>query len=93
MPPKKKRSPKPLQDIQAPMDVVLRAIFGSVCIEGERAGPPENCGGVPGYEHLLGVLRDPRNEEHRDLLDSVGEDFDPELFDAKAATWQMRKYN
>ncbi len=53
----------------------------------------KNCGGVPGYEHLLEVLRDPRHEEHRDLLNSVGEDFDPELFDAKAATWQMRKYN
>ena len=75
------------------MDVVLRAIFGSVCIDGERAGPPENCGGVPGYEHLLEVLRDPRHEEHRDLLDSGGEDFGPELFDAKAATAQMRECN
>ena len=64
-----------------------------VCIKGERAGPPENCGGVPGYEHLLEVLRDPRHEEHRDLLDWFGEDFDPELFDAKAATAQMRGYN
>lgn len=60
-----------------------------VCIEGERAGPPENCGGTPSYEHLLEVLKDPRHEEHRDMLEWVGDDFDPELFDARIATVRM----
>jgi hypothetical protein len=60
-----------------------------VCFEGERAGPPENCGGTPGYEHLLAVLADPRHEGHRDMLEWVGEDFDPQRFDARIATVRM----
>jgi hypothetical protein len=60
-----------------------------VCIEGERAGAPENCGGTPGYEHLLEVLADPRHEEHQDMLGWVGGNFDPELFDARIATVRM----
>ena len=60
-----------------------------VCVEGERACPPENCGGPHGYEHLLEVLADPKHEEHRDLLEWVSEDFDPELFDARIATVRM----
>lgn len=60
-----------------------------VCIEGERAGPPENCGGTPGYEHLLGVLNDPENEEYDEMLEWVGADFDPERFDARIATVRM----
>jgi hypothetical protein len=42
-----------------------------VCVEGERAGPPEDCGGVPGYEHLLEVLQDPSLEEYPDALHRV----------------------
>jgi hypothetical protein len=60
-----------------------------LCLEGERAGLPENCGGTHGYEHLLEVLADPRHEEHRDMLEWVGEDFDPERFDARLATVRM----
>lgn len=60
-----------------------------VCVEGERCGPPENCGGTPGYEHLLSVLNDPGDEEYDEMLEWVGDDFDPELFDAKIATVRM----
>ena len=60
-----------------------------VCVEGERAGPPEDIGGVPGYEHLLEVLRDPSLEEYQDALHWVGEDFDPERFDPGLATVRM----
>jgi hypothetical protein len=60
-----------------------------VCLEGERACPPENCGGDAGYEHLLCVLHDPEDDEYDDMVEWVGEGFDPEKFDAKRATARM----
>jgi hypothetical protein len=33
-------------------------------VGGDRACPPEDCGGARGYEHLLEVLADPAPEEH-----------------------------
>ena len=63
-----------------------------ICLEGDRACPPEDCGGEMGYEHLLEVLANPKHEEYLDLRQWAG-DFDPERFDAKATTWQMREYN
>lgn len=54
-----------------------------LCINGKRACPPEDCGGPWGYEHLLEVLRDPAHEEHGEMLEWIGEDFDPEAFDVE----------
>jgi hypothetical protein len=34
------------------------------CIAGERACPPEDCGGVPGYSELVEVLQDPKHPEY-----------------------------
>lgn len=54
------------------------------CVAGERACPPEDCGGPPGYQHLLEVLKTPGTPEYRDLAEWLGGDFDPEAFDPKA---------
>ena len=39
-----------------------------LCIAGEGACPPEDCGGVRGYERVLEVLRDPGHEEHEEMI-------------------------
>ncbi|MGH7414755.1 MAG: plasmid pRiA4b ORF-3 family protein [Candidatus Rokuibacteriota bacterium] len=55
------------------------------CLAGERACPPEDCGGFAGYEDLMAVLRDPTHEEYESTLRWLGGGgFDPERFDAKA---------
>lgn len=54
---------------------------GPVCLSGRRACPPEDCGGVWGYEHLLAVIADPEHEEHQELVEWLGGDHDPERFD------------
>jgi hypothetical protein len=54
------------------------------CLDGARACPPENCGGPPGYEHLLRVLADPRDPEHQDMILWLGRPFDAEAFDPHA---------
>jgi Plasmid pRiA4b ORF-3-like protein len=51
-----------------------------VCVGGKLQGPPEDCGGIPGYYNLLEALRDPNHPEHQDLEDWVGGEFNPETF-------------
>jgi hypothetical protein len=51
------------------------------CIAGERACPPEDCGGVWGYEELLEIRNDPKHEYYEERMEWLGEEFDPEKFD------------
>jgi len=51
-----------------------------VCLAGARHGPPEDCGGIPGFYNLLEALGNPAHEEHEELLEWVGGDFDPDAF-------------
>ncbi|MBB4907015.1 plasmid pRiA4b ORF-3 family protein [Actinophytocola algeriensis] len=55
------------------------------CVAGEGACPPEDSGGVEGYERLVEILADPGHDEHRSMLDWLGLDsrdqFDPARFD------------
>lgn len=61
-----------------------------VCLKGKGACPPEDCGGVWGYEHLLEVIADPKHEEHDELLEWLGEDFDAEEFDLEEVNEILR---
>jgi hypothetical protein len=51
------------------------------CVAGANACPPEDVGGVPGYEEFLQALADPGHEEHEHYLSWVGGSFDPRAFD------------
>lgn len=62
----------------------------AVCVGGERACPPEDCGGFPGYQELLEILRDPDHPEHEERLDWLGGRFDPEAFDMVAVNRRLR---
>ena len=50
------------------------------CLAGERHGPPEDCGGIPGFYNLLEAISDPKHEQHEELLDWLGDGFDLEAF-------------
>lgn len=57
---------------------------GVEVLAGEGNCPPDDCGGVPGYMHLLEVIADSSNEEYemmKEWLECWGyADFDPEQF-------------
>jgi hypothetical protein len=58
------------------------------CISGKRACPPEDSGGLGGYEEKLEILKHPRSKYYKETRDWMGEDFDPEHFDLKEVEFQ-----
>jgi hypothetical protein len=60
-----------------------------VCLAGERHGPPEDCGGIPGFYNLLDAIGDPAHEEHEELLEWLGEDFDPAAFSVEEVNREL----
>lgn len=54
-------------------------------VGGERACPPEDCGGPSGYLDFLAIVLDPRHPERRWMLNLAGGRFDPEVFDHERA--------
>ena len=54
-----------------------------LCIDGQRACPPEDCGGTDGYEDFLNIIMDPSHEEYEETLTWAGDEFDPEEFNPK----------
>lgn len=55
------------------------------CTDGRRAGPPEDCGGVWGYEELLAILANPLHPQHAERAEWAtawgGAGLDPDAFD------------
>jgi hypothetical protein len=51
-----------------------------MCVGGKRHGPPEDCGGVPGFYNLLEAIGDPKHGQHDEMREWLGDDFDPEAF-------------
>jgi hypothetical protein len=67
-----------------------------VCVAGERACPPDDVGGPPGYGELLRVLRGEKHEDYdaeddENRLHWIGGFYDPEGFDANAANRRLAK--
>jgi hypothetical protein len=54
-----------------------------LCLDGQRACPPEDVGGVWGYADFLKAIRNPRHREHAEMLAWVGGAFDPDKFDLR----------
>ena len=50
------------------------------CLAGERACPPEDCGGPWRYMDLMQIIVDPTHEEYEDLIEWLPSAFDPDAF-------------
>jgi hypothetical protein len=62
------------------------------CLEGERACPPEDVGGVPGYLEFCTALKDPNHADYERYMEWLGGDFDCEKFDSDLVDWELMKY-
>lgn len=64
--------------------------FYPLCVGGARAAPPDDVGGVVGYDEFLRAIRDPGHQEHANVLAWMGGPFDPEGFDLNAINRLLR---
>lgn len=82
-----------MESISAPDDYVIYPI----CLAGERAGPPDDCGGVHGYADLLKILASKRNLEYQDswawVKSMKGATWTPDQFDVNSTTQSMQCVN
>ncbi len=69
-----------------------------LCVAGERACPPEDCGGVPGYYQLLEILADPNHHEYHEYNEWLKGHaknyfpYDPDKFESdKVKFWDPKK--
>ncbi len=62
------------------------------CLEGERACPPDDVGGVPGYFEFCSALKDPAHEDHESCMEWSGGKYDSERFEVDFINWQLLMY-
>lgn len=65
-----------------------------VCLAGEGACPPEDCGGASGYWNLKEALANPDHDDHEDMLEWLGldrpGDFNPAAFHLAEVNQRLR---
>lgn len=71
---------------------VAKGVVYPRCIAGERAGPPEDCGGVEAYHDMLACIQEPTTELGREWLEWLGPQHDVERCDLAAINKALRKF-
>ena len=61
-----------------------------LCLAGERACPPEDCGGLYGYFDYLEILKNPGHSEYEEIKDWLGR-HDPERFDLDRVNTRLKR--
>ena len=70
------------EGLAASTDIVTGEPMGPFALlAGKRAGPPEDCGGWPGYADILAARKDERHPRRAELADWLPVGFDPDHFD------------
>lgn len=59
-----------------------------VCLDGEKACPPEDSGGIWTYNEQRPAYTDPEHPEHAELVEWIGP-FDPDHFDVDAVNQRL----
>ena len=62
-----------------------------ICLDGRRACPPEDVGGVCGFQNFLEAIGDPLHGEHEHYLEWVGGHYDAAIFHPSNVHFQNAK--
>jgi hypothetical protein len=62
-----------------------------VCLAGRRACPPEDSGGVWGYQEKLEVMANPGHPEYKEIRRWLGRSFDPEAFSCDNVNRRLKR--
>lgn len=62
------------------------------CIAGAGACPPEDCGGIPGYEQLVAALANPKHKRRAELTEWAPPGWSPERFDLELADRRVAQH-
>ena len=54
-----------------------------ICLEGEGCCPPEDVGGIPGFEQFLEIMKDKSHPERESYIEWYGSIYDPAHLDLK----------
>ena len=60
-------------------------------LDGQRACPPEDVGGIGGYEDFLEAMANRRHPRHQEMMSWAGGGFDPEACDIAGANGRLAK--
>ena len=70
---------------------VEKGVRYPVCLQGERAGPPEDCGGLEAFHDMLACLGEPETDLGREWREWVGPDYDPSVCDLERINKALRR--
>jgi len=55
------------------------------------ACPPEDCGGIGRYYNMLEIIKNPEDPEYEDMMDWLGDKFEPEEFNLEAINRRLKR--
>ena len=63
-----------------------------VCLAGENACPPDDCGGIGGYYQMLEIIADAKHPEHKHMKEWLGGEWDMNQFDLALANDALKRF-
>ncbi|MEJ7586938.1 MAG: plasmid pRiA4b ORF-3 family protein [Ferruginibacter sp.] len=61
------------------------------CIGGQLNCPPEDCGGIAGFNNIKIILQDKKHPEYKEIRNWVGKNYDTKGFDQAKVNKQLRQ--
>jgi hypothetical protein len=71
--------------------VAGKDVIYPACVAGERAGPPEDCGGIEAFHDMLACLKEPASDLGKEWLGWLGPEYDPGACDLDKVNKALRK--